>query len=62
MLDALELRRCLTSEDQPYTHSTIAAYESQMRVRAAVAAKDSLKFLDAVHSPNAISSLLALFA
>jgi 2-polyprenyl-6-methoxyphenol hydroxylase-like FAD-dependent oxidoreductase len=54
MLDALELSKCLTGEDFPEVQPAIAAYEKQMRVRAAEAAKDSLESTDALHSPDAI--------
>jgi 2-polyprenyl-6-methoxyphenol hydroxylase-like FAD-dependent oxidoreductase len=58
MLDALELSQCLTGEDFPDTHSAIAAYEREMRVRAAEAAKDSLASGTAMHSTDAISFIV----
>lgn len=60
MLDAVELSNCLTSENFTDTKSAIAAYEKQMRARAAATAKDSLDSTDGLHSPDAISFLLAI--
>jgi 2-polyprenyl-6-methoxyphenol hydroxylase-like FAD-dependent oxidoreductase len=58
MLDALELSKCLTGADFTDVQTAIAAYEKQMRKRAAGAAKESLESSDALHSTNAISYLL----
>jgi 2-polyprenyl-6-methoxyphenol hydroxylase-like FAD-dependent oxidoreductase len=60
MLDALELSRCLTGEDFAGTGQAIAAYEKQMRARAAEVAKDSLDSTVALHSPEAIPFMLGL--
>jgi 2-polyprenyl-6-methoxyphenol hydroxylase-like FAD-dependent oxidoreductase len=57
MLDALELSTCLLNEGFPDTKAAIAAYEKQMRVRAAEAAKDSLFSSDELHSANAFTFL-----
>jgi 2-polyprenyl-6-methoxyphenol hydroxylase-like FAD-dependent oxidoreductase len=54
MLDALELNKCLTGEDFPGVQSAIAAFEQQMCIRAAEAAKESLESGAELHSPNAI--------
>ena len=59
MGDALELSQCLTRQDYSDTYSAIAAYEEQMRVRAAEAAKMTLESTAALHSPHAVSYLLA---
>ena len=58
MLDALELSNCLTDDDFPDLQMAIAAYEQQMRKRAAVAAKESLESSDALHSPDAIPFMM----
>jgi len=58
MLDALELSACLTSENYDDTLSAIAAYEQQMRIRASIAAKQSLASGEALHSANAIAFLI----
>lgn len=58
MLDALELSECLTGEDFPDTYSAIAAYEKQMRVRAAEIGATTLESTAALHSSEAISYLL----
>jgi 2-polyprenyl-6-methoxyphenol hydroxylase-like FAD-dependent oxidoreductase len=60
MLDALELSRSLTDEHFADTRQAIAAYEQQMRTRAAEAAKDSLDSTVALHSPDAISIMVGL--
>lgn len=54
MLDALELSKYLTGEDYPDLQTAIAAFEKQMRKRAAEAAKESLESAAALHSPEAI--------
>jgi 2-polyprenyl-6-methoxyphenol hydroxylase-like FAD-dependent oxidoreductase len=58
MLDALELSNCLISNDFPDLLTAIAAYERQMRKRAAVAAKESLESSEALHSPDAIEFMM----
>jgi len=60
MLDALELCRSLTDEHFADTRLAIAAYEQQMRTRAAEAAKDSMDSTVALHSPDAISFMVGL--
>ena len=42
MLDALELSECLTGEGFRDTQAAIAAYEKEMRARAAAEQQDSL--------------------
>ncbi|MGY0035206.1 FAD-dependent oxidoreductase [Pedobacter sp. NJ-S-72] len=61
MLDALELSQCLLNDDFPDTQTAIAAYEKQMRLRAAETAKDTMVSTDALHSPEAISFFLNMF-
>ena len=58
MLDALELSNCLTGNDFPDLLTAVAAYERQMRKRAAVATKESLEASDALHSPDAIPFIM----
>lgn len=60
MLDALELSNCLTGNDFPDLLTAIAAYERQMRKRAAIAAKESLENSDILHSPDAIPFMMQL--
>jgi 2-polyprenyl-6-methoxyphenol hydroxylase-like FAD-dependent oxidoreductase len=60
MLDALELSQCLMSDDFPTILSAISAYEKQMRIRAAEAARQSLDSTDLLHSPDAIPFFLEL--
>jgi len=54
MLDALELSQCLTCEDFPGIQQAIAAFEKQMRIRAAETAQATLESTDALHSAKAI--------
>jgi 2-polyprenyl-6-methoxyphenol hydroxylase-like FAD-dependent oxidoreductase len=58
MLDALELSRCLLSEDFPDVLSAIAVYEQQMRTRTAEVAAITLESTAALHTPSAIDYLL----
>jgi 2-polyprenyl-6-methoxyphenol hydroxylase-like FAD-dependent oxidoreductase len=61
MLDALELSECLYNEGFSDIKSAIASYESQMRKRAAVSAKESLENGDKMHSTNALGIMLSFF-
>jgi 2-polyprenyl-6-methoxyphenol hydroxylase-like FAD-dependent oxidoreductase len=54
MLDALELSRCLMSDDFDNLQQAFAAFENQMRTRAAEAAGQSLDSTKLLHSPEAI--------
>jgi len=58
MLDALELSRCLTSDDFSDVQSAISAYEIQIRARASETAIMTLESTAALHSPEAISFIL----
>jgi 2-polyprenyl-6-methoxyphenol hydroxylase-like FAD-dependent oxidoreductase len=61
MLDALELSICLTDQRFPDTRAAIAAYEKQMRARAAEATAVTLEQTASLHSPRAIPDMMALF-
>jgi len=61
MLDALELSKCLTSEQYHTLHEAIADYELNMRKRAATAAKKSLENGKKMHSDQALEFILDLF-
>jgi len=61
MLDALELSDCLCSQNFSDTQTAIAAYENQMRKRAAVAAQESLENGEKMHSTDALQIMLAFF-
>jgi len=61
MLDALELSECLCNEDFSDLETAIAFYETQMRKRAAAAAKESLENGDKMHSMDALQTMLAFF-
>ena len=58
MLDALELFKCLSSDGFDDLPSAIAAYEKEMRIRAAEAAQESLNNGELLHSPGAISFMM----
>ncbi|GAB4017208.1 FAD-dependent oxidoreductase [Spirosoma koreense] len=60
MLDALELSECLIHDDFPDSRSAIAAYETQMRNRAAETARLTLESTAALHAPDAIAYLSEL--
>jgi 2-polyprenyl-6-methoxyphenol hydroxylase-like FAD-dependent oxidoreductase len=62
MLDALELTEWLLSNDFADVHSAIAAYESQMRLRASAMAQMTMAQTASLHSPEAISNMLAMFS
>ncbi len=61
MLDALELSESLTSDEYATVHEAIAAYESVMRARAAIAAEESLQNGEMMHSEGALGTMLAFF-
>jgi len=61
MLDALELSRCLTSDNYYTLREAISGYEIEMRKRAAIAAKESLDNGELMHSENALSAMLEMF-
>jgi 2-polyprenyl-6-methoxyphenol hydroxylase-like FAD-dependent oxidoreductase len=58
MLDALELSQCLTNPDFSNVHAAIAAYETQMRIRASETAMITMESTEALHSPDAIQFLI----
>lgn len=62
MLDALELSQCLTSDTFSDVQSAIAAYEIQMRTRAAEAASMTLEQTDLLHAPDAIAHMIAVIS
>jgi len=61
MQDALELSELLTSDECQNFHEGIAVYESNMRKRAAVMAKESLDNGELMHSENALSAMVGFF-
>lgn len=61
MLDALELSECLGNEQYKTVQEAIAAYEKNMRTRAAAAAKESLENGKMMHSDHALESMLSFF-
>ena len=62
MLDALELSECLTSEKYTNLLEAIFTYETKMRKRASVIAKDSLDNGERMHAENALEEMLSLFS
>jgi len=62
MLDALELSECLTSDKYKTIKEAISFYESNMRERAAEAAKESLENGEKMHSKDALKTMLEFFS
>jgi 2-polyprenyl-6-methoxyphenol hydroxylase-like FAD-dependent oxidoreductase len=62
MLDALELSECLTGNDHPSLDEAIAYYETHMRKRAAVIAKESQDNGERMHSENALQTMTDFFS
>jgi 2-polyprenyl-6-methoxyphenol hydroxylase-like FAD-dependent oxidoreductase len=62
MLDALELSECLINGKYPDLLPAIAAYETQMRLRAAESAQQSLDSMDILHSPEALPFLVQIIS
>lgn len=60
MLDALELSECLTSDNFEDMQAAIAAYEKQMRKRAAEAAQESLENTNWMHTEGALERMLRM--
>ncbi len=58
MLDALELSECLTSATFSSLQEAISHYETQMRQRAAISAKESLDNGERMHSKEALNNML----
>jgi len=61
MLDALELSKCLTSDQYKTLEEAISVYEIQMRKRAAIIAKESLDNGELMHAENALENMLNFF-
>lgn len=61
MRDALELSDCLTCGKYNTLQQAISVYETNMLKRAAEAAKESLENGEAMHSENALNTMLAFF-
>ncbi len=62
MRDALELSEYLFSNDYGMVREAIAAYEKEMRARAAAAAKESLQNGERMHAEDALETMLGFFA
>lgn len=61
MLDALELSECLLDIQYKDIKTAISTYETNMRKRAAAAAKMSLEQTESLHSKDAIQNMIAMF-
>ena len=61
MLDALELSECLTSKDFGDIRTAIAAYEQQMRGKAAMEVQFSLDGVEWMHAEGATDKLIQMF-
>ncbi|GAL87396.1 monooxygenase FAD-binding protein [Sporocytophaga myxococcoides] len=62
MRDALELSECLTSDNYNSLQEAISVYETNMRIRASAAAKESLDNGEIMHSENALKTMLDFFS
>jgi 2-polyprenyl-6-methoxyphenol hydroxylase-like FAD-dependent oxidoreductase len=62
MLDALELSESLTNNKHQSVLAAISYYETNMRKRAAVIAKESLDNGERMHSENALSTMTDFFS
>ena len=62
MKDALELCECFTGNKYTDLSMAIADYELHMRKRAAEAAAMTLEQTAVLHAPDAINSLMRIFA
>ncbi|MDQ0781214.1 NAD(P)/FAD-dependent oxidoreductase [Chryseobacterium sp. W4I1] len=61
MLDAMELSKCLTSDQFGTLQEAIAYYETEMRKRATEAIQESLENGDKMHSETALETMLEFF-
>ena len=61
MLDALELSECLTSDKYDTLQEAISFYETNMRKRAAIAARESLENGERMHSTGALDAMVHMF-
>lgn len=61
MLDALELSECLTTGNHKSMHEAISFYETNMRERASVIAKESLENGEKMHSENSLTVMTNFF-
>ncbi len=62
MLDALKLSEYLTSDKHHTLKEAIAVFETDMRARAAIAAGESLKNGERMHSEGALEMMLGFFS
>jgi len=62
MLDALELSECLSCNEHKSVQEAISFYETNMRSRAAVIAKESLDNGERMHSENALATMTSFFS
>ena len=62
MLDALELSESLTSDKYNTLRDAISSYETDMRKRAYMAAKESLENGERMHSVEALNTMLNFFS
>jgi 2-polyprenyl-6-methoxyphenol hydroxylase-like FAD-dependent oxidoreductase len=61
MFDALELSECLTSDRYDILQDAISFYEINMRKKAAIAAEESLKNGERMHSEGALEKMMVIF-
>lgn len=61
MLDALQLSEKLTNNEHYSILEAISEYETEMRARASIIAKESIENGEKMHSKNALSTMLEFF-
>jgi 2-polyprenyl-6-methoxyphenol hydroxylase-like FAD-dependent oxidoreductase len=62
MQDAFELAECLTGDEFPDVETAIAAYEKQMRARAAESTQMTLDSTEMLHSDDPITKMIEAFS
>jgi 2-polyprenyl-6-methoxyphenol hydroxylase-like FAD-dependent oxidoreductase len=62
MLDAVELCECITGNDFNDLQTAIAAYEKNMRARAAKEAEDALQIKEWMHAEDALEKMIDLIS
>ena len=60
MQDAFELAACITNNEYPKLQAAIAAYEKQMRQRAAEITGETLENTEMLHSANALEKMVGM--
>jgi 2-polyprenyl-6-methoxyphenol hydroxylase-like FAD-dependent oxidoreductase len=62
MLDALELSERLTNNEHNSVQDALSFYETNMRKRASIIAKESLENGERMHNENALTTMTNFFS